>query len=122
MIHNTSDTVLSQLTHRVATHLGLHFPPEHWKDLARGIGSAAQELGFKDPESCFQWLASTPPTRQEIEILSSHLTIGETYFFRERQSLSALEEQVLPDLLASRQTGEKRLRIWSAGCSTGEEP
>jgi hypothetical protein len=58
MIHGTSDTVLSQLTHRVATHLGLHFPPEHWKDLARGIGSAAPDLGFKDAESCFQMVVS----------------------------------------------------------------
>jgi len=50
-------------------------------------------------------------------------TIGETYFFRDRSQMDVLKHSTLPHLIQNRQdTGLKRLRIWSAGCSTGEEP
>jgi chemotaxis protein methyltransferase CheR len=57
-----------------------------------------------------------------MDILTSHLTIHETYFWREPQVFEALVTQVLPELVCSRKSGDKRLRIWSAGCATGEEP
>ena len=67
-------------------------------------------------------LSSEPPTRNQIEILASYLTIGETYFFREKQTFEILEERILGDLIKTRRQNERRLRIWSAGCCTGEEP
>lgn len=94
---------------------------ERWHDLERRLGSAAREFGFKDIEACIQWLMSAPLTKSQIEILASYLTVGETYFFREKKSFEILEEQILPELIHSRQA-ERRLRIWSAGCCTGEEP
>jgi len=65
---------------------------------------------------------SAPLTHHEIEILASCLTIGETYFFREKRSIDALEQHVLPALLREREESVRRLRFWSAGCCTGEEP
>jgi chemotaxis protein methyltransferase CheR len=53
--------------------------------------------------------------------LVEHLTVGETYFLRDPAQIAALRETILPDVLA-RCSDERRLRIWSAGCSTGEEP
>ena len=57
-----------------------------------------------------------------MDILASHLTIHETYFWREPQVFEALIAQVLPALVLSRQNSGRRIRIWSAGCATGEEP
>ncbi len=99
---------------------GLFFPQERWGDLERGIAAAAPDFNFADGESCAHWLLSAPPTRHINEILAGHLSIGETYFFREKHGLEALKEHIIPQLLQSRRQ-EKRLRIWSAGCSTGEE-
>ncbi|MFA6970792.1 MAG: CheR family methyltransferase [Gallionella sp.] len=114
-------SLLSQLSEFVARQTGLHFPPERWADLERGIAAAAPDFNFSDCESCARWLLSAPLTRHMNEVLASHLSIGETYFFRERQSLDALGEQILVQLLQSRRLSERRLRIWIAGCSTGEE-
>ncbi|OGV77784.1 MAG: hypothetical protein A3I83_05025 [Methylotenera sp. RIFCSPLOWO2_02_FULL_45_14] len=113
--------LLPRLSEFVAAQTGLHFPPERWGDLERGIAAAAPDFNFSDCESCARWLLSAPLTRHMNEVLASHLSVGETYFFREKQSLEILGEQVLVQLLQSRRQNERRLRIWCAGCSTGEE-
>jgi chemotaxis protein methyltransferase CheR len=56
-----------------------------------------------------------------VDELAGHVVIGETHFFRVRPQMEALRRLVLPDLIAKRRAS-KRLRVWSAGCSTGEEP
>lgn len=113
--------LLSRLSDVLAAHIGLHFPAERWSDLERGITAAASAFGMPDAKSCAHWLLSAPLTHSQIEILASHLTVGETYFFRDRKSFEALEQYVLPALIHSRRDSERRLRIWSAGCCTGEE-
>lgn len=122
MSRNISDILLSQVSEFVASQVGLHFPKGRWPDLERGFLSAAQEFGFKDAESCIRWLLSSPLTKKQIEVLASHLTVGETYFFRDKNSFEILESHILPELTRSRGTDERRLRVWSAGCATGEEP
>lgn len=117
-----SAPLLSCLSDVLAARIGLHFPAERWGDLERGITAAASAFGMPDAKSCAHWLLSAPLTHSQIEILSSHLTVGETYFFRDRKSFEALEQYVLPALIHSRCDSERRLRIWSAGCCTGEEP
>jgi len=121
MNSNLSDSLLSKLSEFIVSKIGLHFPKERWRDLERGIGSVAREFGFDNAEIYVQQLLSSPLTRSQIEILASHLTVGETYFFREKKIFGILEERILPELISSRREGDKRLRIWSAGCATGEE-
>jgi chemotaxis protein methyltransferase CheR len=50
-----------------------------------------------------------------------HLTVGETYFMRDPAQIAALRETILPDVI-TRRAAQRRMRFWSAGCSTGEEP
>jgi chemotaxis protein methyltransferase CheR len=117
-----SPSHLAQLSQFIASRMGLNFPQERWGDLANGLASAAREQGLRDAEAYVRWLLSSPLTRREIETLASHLTVGETYFFREKSSFDILEEQVLPELIRLHRCNDMRLRIWSAGCCTGEEP
>ncbi len=56
----------------------------------------------------------------EAELLAALLLVGETYFWRYSGQFRALQECLLPDLLRGREAG-RPLRLWSAGCSTGEE-
>jgi chemotaxis protein methyltransferase CheR len=64
------------------------------------------------------------PVRQtELGTLLNEITIGETCFFRNQPQLEALRQIVLPRIIQAKTTSPiRRLRIWSAGCSTGEEP
>jgi chemotaxis protein methyltransferase CheR len=116
------DSMLCQLSGFVAAQMGLHFPKERWRDLERGIASAAHEFGFDNVGTCIQRLLSSPLTKNQVEILASHLTVGETYFFREGKIFQALEERIFPELIRYRLENGRRLRIWSAGCASGEEP
>jgi len=122
MSRRISAPQLSQISDYIAGWLGLHFPEKRWRDLERIICHAAPELGFEDTDACIKRLVSGQLAKGQEEILANHLTIGETYFFREQKSFDILENRILPDLIASRRGKEQRLRIWSAGCSTGEEP
>lgn len=83
---------------------------------------AAREFGFHDMDRFIQWLLSASLDREQMEILAAHLTISETYFWREPQVFAALTDFILPELINSKKKKEKNIRIWSAGCSTGEEP
>src|SRR3989304_6642664 len=122
MINSISKELLSQLSELITPLMGLYFPETRWSDLERGIVPAARELGFADIEAFIKWLRSTSLTKNHVEILANHLTVGETYFLRVKERSQDIENPIIPELLRSRRESEKRLRIWSAGCSTGEEP
>ena len=117
-----SEALCQRLSTLIAENTGLHFPPERYTDLQRGIAAAAEEFGFEHLPHCADWLLSTPLSPQHLRALASHLTIGETYFFRERKTFDALTQHILPELLRRRRGRDQRLRLWSAACCTGEEP
>jgi chemotaxis protein methyltransferase CheR len=59
----------------------------------------------------------------EMRELLNEITIGETSLFRHPRQLAALQHVILPELMVTRsKIGLRKLKIWSAGCSTGEEP
>ena len=123
---STADTAtfpagLTRLGERVAARMGLHFPENRRRDLLRGVQALAREQGREDAEAYLESMIAAPLTDRQIEILAAHLTVGETYFFREMKSLDAFRTQIIPELIRQRAGGDQRLRIWSAGCSTGEE-
>jgi chemotaxis protein methyltransferase CheR len=119
----TLDTGLLQaVSQSVEAQLGLNYPPDRWIDLERGLRGAAADLGFESMEKCARALVLAKLDRAQVDSLAAHLTIGETYFFRDPAALEALGRHILPALARERPGRAKRLRIWSAGCCTGEEP
>jgi chemotaxis protein methyltransferase CheR len=121
MNHNFTDSELLMVSDVVASRMGLHFPGERRAMLSRNLTSASKEFGFQDISRFIQWLLSTELSKEQIMVLASHLTISETYFWREPQVFAALTDSILPELYQSKKNKEKCIRIWSAGCSTGEE-
>ena len=79
----------------------------------------------KTPGLCeyYECLTVRPDRQAELVALLNEITIGETCFFRNQPQLDALRQVVIPKVLeAKSKLPLRRLRIWSAGCSTGEEP
>jgi len=122
MAQALSETTLLTLSVFLAKEMGLLFPRGRWGELESGLRAAARQLGRPDAEECARWLTSAPLTRSQVETLAAFLTVGETYFFRDPQTFQAVEREILPALIRARRGKDQRLRLWSAGCSTGEEP
>ena len=116
--------LLPDLASFAARHLGLAFPPDRYERLVRGVCAAAAECGIASAPDYAARLLAGDALRQQIAALAAHLTIGETYFFREPAAFDALRYRILPRLAAAKSSAaadERRIRIWSAGCATGEE-
>jgi len=87
---------------------------------ARRRMSALNSRTFAD---YIEHLTTRPNRDAEMRSLLNEITIGETYFFRSQSQMDAVNKIILPKLIAlSSKQAYKKLRIWSAGCSTGEEP
>jgi chemotaxis protein methyltransferase CheR len=67
------------------------------------------------------FLTVGPYRDDEFQEMFNRITINETSFFRNEPQLEVFEKQILPELL-ERRAGVKRIRVWSAACSSGEEP
>ncbi|WP_243370327.1 protein-glutamate O-methyltransferase CheR [Geotalea sp. SG265] len=101
---------------------GLHFERRNQKLLERGLLNRMAALQIDSFEEYYDYLVLHQESRQELKKLLPFLTIGETYFFRYHAHFEALG-QILARMRAGLAHGEKlKLRLWSAGCSTGEEP
>jgi chemotaxis protein methyltransferase CheR len=119
---NIPNALLLRLSEYLTAKIGLHFSNRNRNELHQKMAAAMKDFDFKDVSEFIEWLLSSSPTQKQIEILASHLTVGETYFFREKKGFEILEHSILPGLIDTRRRTGKRLRFWSAGCSTGEEP
>jgi chemotaxis protein methyltransferase CheR len=110
-------TTLTDLLYRAA---GLAFDQSRRESLSYSVNERMRAAGCADVPSYLALVAS-PTGGAERQALLDEVTIPETHFFRNPPQIRALRKYVLPELL--KQAGSTRkLRIWSAGCSTGEEP
>lgn len=82
-----------------------------------------KELKASNLREYFEHLTLKPTRQAELIALLNEITIGETCFFRCQPQLDAVRQIILPKVVAAKaRLPIRRLRIWSAGCSTGEEP
>src|SRR5581483_1780787 len=102
---------------------GIYQPDEKLYLLAARCGRRIKAVNAKSPTEYLEHLTVRGNRENEFRLLLNEITIGETYMFRSPQQLDALRTVILPQLVQSKSAmGFKRLRLWSAGCSTGEEP
>lgn len=105
----------------VYQHCGLHFTEDTKYLLEKRLGKRVQHHRLKNYRDYYYLLRYGRQKDQELTEVVDTLTTNETYFFREDFQLRTFTQEILPEI-RTRQGDKKRLRIWSAGCSTGEEP
>ncbi len=99
---------------------GIEVPEARQAELEQALHQAQAAIGAPDREALYQHLAGANG-RAALEALVEALTIGETHFFRNRPQFEALANHILPELI-ERRRASRQLRLWSAGCASGEEP
>lgn len=100
---------------------GIHFPDAKKYVLESRLANRLIELEMGSFDEYISFLSMGPYQSDEFQEMFNRITINETSFFRNEPQLTYFEKTVLPQMLEARD-GVKRLRIWSAPCSTGEEP
>jgi chemotaxis protein methyltransferase CheR len=104
----------------ISEHSGLWFEDEMMYLLQRRLAPRLEFHGLSDFGHYYRLLRYDPRQRGELETAVEALTTNETYFYREPHQLRAFAQEILP-LLAKENAPKKELRIWCAGCATGEE-
>jgi chemotaxis protein methyltransferase CheR len=106
----------------VRLRAGIEIPDARKQDLEKGVAAALETTGIADADGLYDLLAEKGPRgAAAFEAMVPAITINETHFFRNRPQMNALRDEILPQLIEARRE-TRRLRIWSAACSSGEEP
>lgn len=101
--------------------MGLGLSKKSSADIEKKMVDIARSLDFENTASCIKWLMTGQLNQKELAVLTFHLTVGETYFFRNEGLFTALEKHIFPSIIKAHKK-DQNMRIWSAGCCTGEEP
>lgn len=101
---------------------GIYLSDDALSAVERRLQKRLHELGIQEFDEYYRYLRYDPDAATELERAVDELTTNETYFFREDHKLQAFADEILPELHRSGEANDsRRLTIWSAGCSTGEE-
>lgn len=108
----------------IYSHCGLWFDDQNSYLLEKRLSRRLAVHQLKSFREYYQLLRFNRKRDQELEEIMDLLTTNETYFFREEYQLKAFTDEIVPEIHAARAMREHthRIRVWSAGCSTGEEP
>lgn len=107
----------------VYSHCGIFFDNDSKYLLEKRLSRRLTALNLPSFRDYYQYLKYNRKKDQELMDIMDILTTNETYFFRESFQLKAFTDEIIPELIKVKQaTGNRSIRIWSAGCSTGEEP
>lgn len=105
----------------VRDYCGIFFDDDSRYLLEKRLSRRVRTLNFSNFREYYRYLLYHKNRDEELASIIDIITVNETYFFREQNQLKTFSEEILPELKDINKD-KKRLRIWSAGCSTGEEP
>jgi len=114
------DADLARLRVVLTAAAGLVFEESRRESLAYCVSERLRATGCGDLRAYLELVEQ--PGSAELPPLIDEVTIQETHFFRNPPQVRALRQHVLPELLRAAEGRGRRVRIWSAGCSTGDEP
>jgi len=121
------DDVFRLLRDLIYDKSGIHFTDTNKYLLQKRLAIRARDLNLDSFRRYYHYLMYDPGAEVEFERIWDAITTNETYFFREEAQLRAFVDEIIPELIVLKsdqiRMGRKpKIRVWCAGCSTGEEP
>jgi chemotaxis protein methyltransferase CheR len=118
-----SDELFRLITDLIYKNSGLKYDDSSKYLIQRRLSQRVQALKLDSFQKYYYYLLYDQNRELEMDNVFDLVTTNETYFFREDKQLKAFSDEILPELMQEKEkSGNQRIRIWSAGCSTGEEP
>lgn len=121
MKYESANIYKNEFISAIRSRLGINIQSNQVDTLLGTIAKACKKFDC-DPLEFLEMIKTGSVTSPAIEYISTNITIGETYFFRDKRQMKILEEYILPKIIAEKRNEHNlSIRIWSAGCSSGEE-
>jgi chemotaxis protein methyltransferase CheR len=118
-----SDEEFRKLRDFVYEQCGIFVPDNRTYLMENRLSNRLKTLNLKSYDEYYHYLLYDPGKKQELNRLFEVITTNETSFYRNPPQIKVFQDFVLREIVdRQRKLGPKKLRIWSAGCSTGEEP
>ncbi|HHT9110401.1 MAG TPA: CheR family methyltransferase [Candidatus Brocadiaceae bacterium] len=118
--HVLSKTDFDKFRQFIENRSGVYIDDSKQTSFKMNLDTRMHALGILDYDAYYSFIINNDAGRKEFEELLDLLLIKETFFFRDERQLKTLLHHVLPELSERKRSQE--IRIWSAGCATGEEP
>lgn len=115
------DDVFRLIRDLIRDHCGIYFDDDKKYLLEKRLSRRLKNHNLNNFRDYYRYLLYDKKREEELSAIIDILTVNETYFFRELNQLKTFSEEILMELKETNKD-TRRLRIWSAGCSTGEEP
>jgi len=117
-IQDISDSAFLRFRDLIQSEAGIYLRDSKRILVSNRLRKRLRALGLSSYDDYYDLLTGTDRGREEMFNFIDAISTNETYFYRGATQLEALRLAILPPMMKSRQ----ELRIWSAACSTGEEP
>ncbi|QJB57573.1 protein-glutamate O-methyltransferase CheR [Pseudodesulfovibrio sp. zrk46] len=117
-----SDQEFSGLRDFIYEKCGIYIADNRKYLLENRLGNRLKKLNLRNFDEYYNYLRFDVGKEVELKRLFEVITTNETSFYRNPPQLKVFQEQVLTDVVKQARTKGRKMRIWSAGCSTGEEP
>jgi chemotaxis protein methyltransferase CheR len=107
---------------QIAQRTGIVLQDHQLVNLRDTIRNGCARFEYTDPAQYLHALQTSTGLTEPLEYLIAGITVGESYFFRDSEQIELLRDALLPEMIAAKRVhGDLSLRIWSAGCSQGQE-
>ena len=120
MLQQFSEKDFNLFQKLVKSKVGISIRPGKKNILGVKLAHRLRQLGLTSYFAYYRYLLK-PEGIKELQHLANTVTIDTTEFFRGKRQFKLLREHILPELIRQKNK-KKRIRIWSSGCSTGQEP
>src|SRR5574337_122923 len=117
-----SKIVFDKFRHYIESRTGIYIDDSKQNSFKISLDARMRILGIKDYDAYYSLITINAGGNKEFDELLNLILIKETFFFRDDRQLNVLTKNILPELIKRKKEKEKEIKIWSAGCATGEEP
>lgn len=119
---NLNEVLLQKFCQLITLKMGFHIRKQDLEALSNKIEIRCRLLKLTSAQAYYELLSiDTTESHEEWHKFVELIAVGESYFLRDQGQFSLLRNQIIPELIR-KNSGSRSLSIWSAGCSTGEEP
>ena len=115
-----SKIVFDKFRQCIENHTGIYIDDNKQDSFKISIDTRMDVLGIKGYDAYYSFIITNTLGKKEFDELLNLILIKETFFFRDDKQLQVLVKNILPELIKRKKM--KEIKIWSAGCATGEEP